>query len=159
MLVKDAARIADIHTRAWQIAFKGILDQNILDEIDIKEREAMWRDKIIPNPKRVNLVFENEETIIGWSAFGRSSDDNKSQELIGIYVDPVHFREGVGTELWKATSQLMLEKNPDFLVLWVLEENKQARDFYEKMGFSDTEHTRKVSWLGGAIEVKYIKHS
>ena len=159
MQIEDAPRVADIHTRAWQVAYKGILDQKLLDEIDVQEREMMWRDRIIPNPERVNLVFENEGRIKGWAAFGTSSDDGQTQELIGIYVDPFHFREGVGTELWKATSTLMLEENPKHLALWVLEDNKQAISFYKKIGFSVTQEIRRVAWLGDAVEVQYTKQA
>ena len=159
MRIEDAFRVADIHTRAWQVAYKGILDQKLLDTIDVMEREVMWRDKLIPNEDRTNLVLEVEAEIKGWSAFGRSVDDSKAQELIGIYVDPIYFREGVGTELWRTTSEHMLGQNPKKLVLWVLEKNKQARGFYEKMGFGITGETRKVSWLGDVTEVQYNKQA
>ena len=159
MRIEDAFCVADIHTRAWQVAYKGILDQKLLDTIDVMEREVMWRDKLIPNEDRTNLVLEVEAEIKGWSAFGRSVDDSEAQELIGIYVDPLYFREGVGTELWRATSEHMLKQSPKKLVLWVLEENKQARYFYEKMGLGITGETRKVNWLGDATEVQYTKQA
>ena len=159
MKIEDAFRVADIHARAWQVAYKGILDQKLLDGIDVMEREEMWRDKLIPNPERTNLVLDVEAKIKGWSAFGTSSDNRESQELIGIYIDPIHFREGLGTELWRATRDLMLERSPKYFTLWVLEDNKQARSFYEKIGFINTEKTRKVSWLGDATEILYTKQA
>ena len=68
MKIEDAFRVADIHARAWQVAYKGILDQKLLDAINVMEWEEMWRDKLIPNPERTNLVLDVEAKIKGWSA-------------------------------------------------------------------------------------------
>ena len=157
MRLEDAPQVADIHTRAWQVAYRGIISQALLDEIEVLEREEMWREKLIPNSKRTNLVFEDDGQIKGWSAFGQSGENMQFQELIGIYVDPNNFREGVGSELWKTTENLMLNQNPEYLTLWVLEANHRARGFYERMGFVGTEESRQVEWLGGVREVQYIK--
>ncbi len=159
MQLNDARQVADIHTRAWQVAYQGIIDQKILDDIDITQREAMWRDQLILNETRTNLVYENNGMIQGWAAFGECEEEPISQELIGIYVDPLMFRRDIGSKLWHETNRLMLLNGPENLVLWVLNDNTQARRFYEKMGFVADQRERKIEWLGNATEVRYTKQA
>ena len=157
MQLSDARQVADIHTRAWQVAYRGILDQKLLDDIDGDKREAMWRERLIPNQARTNLVFEENAMICAWSAFGPSEEEPAAQELIGIYVDPAMFRRGIGSKLWEETNRLMLLCRPDRLILWVLKDNTRARRFYEKLGFENDQRTRDVEWLGNATEIRYVK--
>ena len=155
MKLDDAGQVANIHTEAWKEAFRGILDQALLDSLDVKEREKMWRETLIPNPERTNLVLEIGGHILAWSAFASSCDDSGSQELIGIYVDPKHFREGLGSELLNSTLSKMKTERTSCISLWVLKENAQAIGFYEKNGFKPSGLTRSVEWLNDALEAQY----
>lgn len=157
MCIDDSSCVARIHTKAWQVAYQGILDQHILDNIDVQEREEMWKQKLIPNKNRTNFVYETNGEIQGWSAFGTYPDEDFTQELIGIYVHPSHFRQGIGTQLWQETYKRMLTHHPKQIALWVLEKNTQARAFYEKIGFASEGAQRSIEWLGDAIEVCYKK--
>jgi len=44
MTLADAERVAEIHVQAWQVAYRGILPDEILDAIKLEERVALWRD-------------------------------------------------------------------------------------------------------------------
>ena len=164
MTVSDARRVAEIHTRAWQVAYEGILPSSVLDNINLEERVEMWRDTIIPMPNRDNIVLEEDGALLGWAAHGPSRDDDKdhaaTRELYGIYINPDRFRHGYGRMLWAEVLKRMSIHEYLETTLWVLEENGRARGFYEKMGFElDAGISRKVDWLGGAVEVRYTRQT
>ena len=107
MTLNDARRVAEIHVHAWQVAYKGILPTEILDNINLEERVAMWTNKLIPQSNRDNLVLEDDNIIWGWAAHGKCRDHDKdsviTKDLYGIYVSPERFRHGYGRLLWNET--------------------------------------------------------
>ena len=56
-------------------------------------------------------------------------------EVISIYVLPEQFHKGYGSRMLRYVTERLHEQGFDKLYLWVLEQNHNARRFYEKMGF------------------------
>jgi GNAT superfamily N-acetyltransferase len=73
--------------------------------------------------------------------------------LHGFYVLPEHWGTGVAHELLVA----VLAELPDCaeLKLWVLEENRRARRFYEKHGWRANGETRVVEYPPHPLDVGY----
>lgn len=68
----------------------------------------------------------------------RASRDLKYKdfgEIMAIYVLPETFRKGYGRYLFGQDLKSLKEQCYFKVYLWVLEKNKEARLFYEKMGF------------------------
>ncbi|MEO0794133.1 MAG: GNAT family N-acetyltransferase [Verrucomicrobiota bacterium] len=137
--IRDARSIAEIHVQSWRSAYRGIMPQRLLDNLDVGEREEMWQ-RILESQCRQNLVLELESRIIGWSAFGKARDEdlnpNKVAELYGIYLLQEYWGNGYGSELWQSSLNSIIETDAQSVVLWVLKENRRAVRFYSRHGFS-----------------------
>lgn len=79
-------------------------------------------------------------------------------EIMSLYVRPADFHKGYVRALFEFVTDRLRESGFSEQYLWVLEENRRARAFYEAMGFyANGEKTTQN--IGGKelAEVKYIK--
>jgi ribosomal protein S18 acetylase RimI-like enzyme len=151
----DAAGLAEVHVVAWQRAYRGILGDDFLDSMDFGSREAWWAG-YLGRGARVS-VSEREGMIVGFCNAGASSDAGWG-EIFAIYVHPDHWGTGLGRELMVAGESSLVASGFDRALLWVLEENRRARDFYERRGWSQGGPI-KIEDIGGTQvnEVRYQK--
>lgn len=152
---EDAAAIADVHVASWQHAYRGILGDDFLDTIDVGSRESWWAG-YLGRGARVN-VAEHGGSIVGFCNAGRSSEGGWG-EIFALYVHPEHWGTGVGRELIVAGESTIVASGLRRALLWVLEENRRARTFYEGRGWSQGKPIR-VEDIGGTqvTEVRYEK--
>lgn len=61
-----------------------------------------------------------------------------------LFVAPDQWGNGVGTLLHDEVVDLLRERGRTQCELWVLEENRQARNFYEKRGWKLDGRTRQA---------------
>ena len=79
-------------------------------------------------------------------------------EIMSLYVRPADFHKGYGRALFEFVTDRLRESGFSEQYLWVLEENRRARAFYEAKGFyANGEKTTHN--IGGKelAKVKYIK--
>ncbi|MFN3851581.1 MAG: GNAT family N-acetyltransferase [Spirosomataceae bacterium] len=132
----DALQIAQLHAASWQIAYRGILSDEYLDNQVLNDRIAVWTERTQnPADNQVIFVFEEDGQIIAFTcAFA-----NKSEEF-GTYIDNLHVKPnlkgtGFGRKLMRAVAEWSIENyNQPKLYLHVFEENRAARGFYERVG-------------------------
>ena len=159
MTVSDAKSVAEIHTLSWQFAYKGIVPQEFLDAIDVKKREENWVRGIIDDPSLIRLVAKDDNQQSLGFICGLNCRDNNPQidsELWAIYVDPDKIKHGIGKSLFNSFTAVLKNKNFSKMNVWVLEDNKIARNFYEKMGGKLSNHTKNIEIDGKKlIEVSY----
>ena len=56
-------------------------------------------------------------------------------EVVSLYLLPEYMGRGLGKALLPAAVERLKERGFRDILLWVLEKNRRARDFYEKAGF------------------------
>ena len=97
---------------------------------------------------------------VATSSIAAARDPEKTGwgEIISMYVSPGAFRRGCGRALMEFDLNRLRERGFKRTYLWVLEENPQARAFYEAMGFAPTED-RVTAEIGGksVVEMRYIR--
>ena len=84
-------------------------------------------------------VVEEEGRLVGFVTLGGCRDPDSGPapgEIWGIYVDPGHWRNGIGTFAVREAERTLVDKGSTEAVLWVFEGNAQARRFYEAMGYT-----------------------
>ena len=137
--IGDAPGIALVHVRSWQVAYRGQMPDEVLDSLDVEKRATMWRD-ILQNPDKIVIVAEDRQrTIIGFAALGASRDadaNGKTAEVMALYVHPEQWRKGIGRALLSESLDQVGKYEFAQITLWVLETNRQARDFYQSFGFT-----------------------
>ena len=131
--LKDAEVVAKINVETWQSAYRGLIDDAILDARQVDEKRIASWAKNIGDPNFIVLVCEDEDKdVIGYLSAGRARDDwGIKHEIYAFYVHPTAQGRGAGTALMKEYKQAI--KNESFY-LYMLKDNKKAAGFYEKNG-------------------------
>jgi ribosomal protein S18 acetylase RimI-like enzyme len=161
--VDDAAGIACVRARSWQVAYRGHMPDEYLDGLDAEKRTHIWRELTQDADKIIFVAEDKERKIVGFSALGPSRDADanpKTAEILAIYVHPEQWRKGIGRALLSASLDQIQNGKFDQVTLWVLEGNQRARSFYESFGFTqdgaikDDDH-----WKSFAVrEVRYRRN-
>ena len=162
-VIDDAGQITEAHVQGWQVAYRGIMPDSYLDGLsnDMADRRARWRVQIaVPaNPGVHNTVVERDGTVVGWASAAPSRDDDATEEtgeIWGIYVHPDHWRTGAGGALMRAALEHLAAEGYTEATLWVFEENRGARGFYERYGWRPDGATHFFERGGGRVpEVRY----
>jgi ribosomal protein S18 acetylase RimI-like enzyme len=135
--VEDAAEIGKVHVASLRSSHQGLLPESFLGSLSSEHRANVWKDALT---KRVQTHFifvaELEGKVIGFSACGPEPSmlAEKRGEIYTCYVLAEQQGVGVGRALINADLREFANKNYKAVVLWVLSENKRAREFYEHMG-------------------------
>ena len=158
----DARRIAEIHVRAWQEAYCGMMPDDFLAGLSVDARAERWRETLARGGQTV-LVAEESGVVTGWTIGGESRDADappRTAEVYAINIDPAAWRRGAGRLLMQKVSARFRRAGYERVTLWVLERNEAARRFYSTLGFTaDATDAggRKAGDFGGRelIELRY----
>ena len=138
--VDDNCRLAEIHVFGWRCAYKEFIPMEyLINKMTVKYREDRWR-KILTeiDDSNVAYVYEENNIVKGFMTIGDCRDEdktNKTFELWSLYIDPLFQRQHIGTKLMEYCITDAKNKEKQEIILWVLEKNKDAINFYNKLGF------------------------
>jgi ribosomal protein S18 acetylase RimI-like enzyme len=154
---EDAGPIAAVHVRTWQVAYRGLLSDEVLDGLSVAHREETWRQALSGDGNPAVYVAVQDGDVAAFCAVATPSRDDDAQddvaEVGAIYVDPAVWRTGFGRALMDVALADLRAGGWRWVTLWVLAENQRARDFYTRFGFKSdgAEVTHERS---GAKEVR-----
>ncbi|MDG4665354.1 GNAT family N-acetyltransferase [Mycobacterium sp. 236(2023)] len=157
----DALAVADVHVRAWQVGYRGLLPQEYLDGLDVAARAARYAfDRTLPQGPVTLLALSDGGEVVGLTTIGRCRDVGLADhgEVWSMYVDPDRWGRGFGQLLIGAARQQLYKNGFDRYVLWVLETNARARRFYERDKWR-ADGARRADTIGGAAitDVRYLR--
>ncbi|HSW93002.1 MAG TPA: GNAT family N-acetyltransferase [Gammaproteobacteria bacterium] len=158
--ISDARAIAKVHVLSWQAIYRGHIPDNVLDNLSIDEREKMWKTLLEKNI--TVLVLENDNNLVGFVSFCPCRDQDVDPlivaEISAIYIVPDEWRKGFGKLLLKAAISELKKNGFNVTTLWVIENNQQAKKFYEAMGFKNSFEIKILQRDNYTLhEVKYVK--
>lgn len=81
------------------------------------------------------LVIETDDGVL---AFSESTVVGDQGDVLWLHVDPMYRGEGVGTELFERTREILSEHGAESLRGRVLADNEQGNSFYEDHGLVKT---------------------
>jgi L-amino acid N-acyltransferase YncA len=144
----DAPVIAEIHVTAWQVAYAGILPDGYLTALSIEKHTAFWKLELTAG-RTITMVAVHSDTIIGWISGGmcRDADAPECTEVHALYVSPDWWGGGSGKKLMRAVSSRF--PSASATTLWVLEQNRRGKRFYQHLGFA-ADGAAKIIRIGGA---------
>jgi len=151
----DAHGIAEVHVRSWQAA--GIFSAEALGQLSVDERISTWLDAIASGEAVV--VADEDGAVVGFAAVRAATEDQTKGlgELGALYVEPSSWGRGVGRDLVAADENALREGGFSDAILWVLDENRRARDFYAASGWREGAK-RQTQFLGTDVRlVSYRK--
>lgn len=132
-----------------------MLSDALLDGLSVPEREQSWAALLGDCGERwLTLVAEEGDAgITGFCSLATPSRDEgadeRTAEIGALYIDPDHWREGVGSALLSAALAELSERGWRDVVLWVLPENRRALAFYDRFGFAIEPGVEKVEERSG----------
>lgn len=136
-LESDAEGITFVHVSSWKTSYAGIIDQTFLDNISYVDRLNRWRE-ILKDKESLHLVAVIDDQIIGFADAGTVRPEpgisKDSGEIYAIYILEDHKRKGIGKALFKECRRWFGNQNIGHFIVWALEENLQAKAFYEDEG-------------------------
>ena len=146
-LVSDAEVYGRVVVTAWRAAYKGIVPDEYLAAMDPANRakrlvQTLNETEVLPESP--SYVAEINGEIIGILHFDKYSEDTSGDtgEVGAIYLLPEFWGKGYGRQMMDFAIEDFRRRGYKAAVVWVFEENAQARTFYEKAGFRLTGQTK-----------------
>lgn len=156
---EEAQRIAEIHVRAWQWAYRGLVPDPFLEGLSVENRAAYWRLEIAEGRLGHRHVWcaVRGADLLGFAAIGPSREGGKETgEVYAIYLEPNAVGSGVGRRLFAHVVDQLRRDGFRAATLWVLATNTRARRFYEGAGWRADGAEKTEDWRGTAFhEVRY----
>ncbi|MBB4290536.1 ribosomal protein S18 acetylase RimI-like enzyme [Rhizobium leguminosarum] len=164
--IDDAGKIGAVHVAAWKETYDDLLPRDMLDGLSVEVRSAMWA-KILSDPSAFaeTSVYAVEDTgsVVGFGACGRQRDSHLRElgfdgEISAIYMLRSQQRKGFGLALMHEMAMELRSREFEAAALWVLRDNKAAREFYRYLGgqvVAEKEEKRENAVL---LEVAYGWH-
>lgn len=147
----DAAPIARVHVDSWRTTYQGIVPADYLANLSYRDRQSMWSEALTADQPTTTFVAETDAgDVVGFASAGpeRESNPTYRAELYAIYLLQQHQNRGLGHRLVSAATHSLQQHGYRSMLLWVLEDNRPARRFYESLGGELV--SRKAVTIGGA---------
>jgi GNAT superfamily N-acetyltransferase len=156
----DADAIAAVQIASWRSAYRGLVPDAFLDDMDAGERSRRLRSHLTAGRGgRRTYVAEIAGEVVGFATAGECRDPDaraRDGELYAIYVLAVRWRRGIGTALHAAAADGLRNDGCVEARLWVLEANAAARRFYERLGWLPDGSTEPHPF--GAVELPIVRY-
>jgi GNAT superfamily N-acetyltransferase len=124
----------------WRAGYRDIVAPDRLADLPIER----WRHEVGVGLKRpvgdaFTYIAEIDGRFAGYcyvAAPSREADlGPDAAELVAMYVDPDHWRQGVGNALMLVALERLAGLPYEEAVLWTFRENERAIAFYERHGW------------------------
>ena len=133
----DIADVAIIHIDSWCRTYKGIIDQDYLDEMkeNLPKRVARMKKEFT---LRKMLVATIDKKIVAFTEYSLTNEFSKDLdidcELCGLYVKNEYLNKGIGTKLFNYVKDTFIKEGKKQMGIWCLKDNKNAINFYKSKG-------------------------
>lgn len=133
---EDLRSVADIAIRGWQTAYRGIVDEDYLDNLNIEEN---YQKRVKDYKENGFIVAEQDNEVVGFCRYriGNNYKDEYPEvdcELCALYVKPEEKRNGIGKTLVEYVKNEFRKNTLNKMIIWCFKDNYPSRAFYEKMG-------------------------
>ena len=133
----DALAISETHRVAWRHAYAGLIPYRTLMAM-VERRSYTWWQKAIRGSTSI-LVLEVDKVIAGYATLGlnRARSLPQEGEIYELYLKPEYQGIGLGSQLFGEARRLLRSLGCKGMVVWTLEENERAVNFYIALGGVD----------------------
>ena len=157
----DAAVLAGIGGRAWNLTYRGIVPDPVLDEW-IARAEEGWRAAFAadgPDSPWRAWVAVAGGTLLGYLTTSPAKAEwlpppEGAGEVTNLYLEPHAIGTGVGRRLYQHAVSDLRERGYNPLVIWAFRDNPRARRFYERMGLAVDADT---DWVLGGVPCPIVR--
>ena len=136
----DAPAIADLHGRSFRATYPYLPKTIEGTENGSSQRVELWTNRL-QNSLEDCAVFvaEDRGEIHGFVYVGPTTDTDDipgwTGQIFSIHVDPSAWGVGIGTKLLEFAVGHLRSMGVGDATLWVVDDNRRARTFYESLGW------------------------
>ena len=95
--IADARSIAAVHIASWRAIYEGHMPDDVLKGLDLEQRATGWHERLaLPS---IDCIVAEAPPVIGFCNVCASRDPDceaATGEITALYLDPQHWRRGVG---------------------------------------------------------------
>lgn len=147
----DLPDITFIHVTSWKEAYRGLIDQDYLDNLSMDARLSRWREGFAErqkDPSYALYMASVDGEPAGFIACGtpRDADMEGAGEILAAYVLARFYGQGIGYALYQEALRHFHDK--DTLYLYVLTTNMRAQKAYRQWGGRIDEGKIKTQLIG-----------
>ncbi len=133
---KDIPSIAEIQVNGWKTAYKGIIDDVVLNTMNKDDKIERFKSNY---KKNGFIVAEFKNEVVGFCRYVESNEftpdmQNIDCEITALYVKPDLKYNGIGTKLFQFVVNEFKNQSKSKMILWCLKDNESSKKFYTKMG-------------------------
>ena len=132
----DAAEMAEVLMRSWEVAYKGIIpDEYIREKNAGRPEQYKWA---VTAKNTDSYIIRRDGKTVGIMRIAPPQDDDTGDdfyELHYIYLHPDYYRQGIGTKAMAFAFDIARNLGKKYMVVWVFADNVNSVKFYEKCGF------------------------
>lgn len=149
----DLLAALEARDRAWRVGYRGVVGDAVIEDavLDPGEGDTVELSETLDAEAGALLVADGEDGVVGYVRVRWGSTapfvDVMEAEIVDLYVDPAHWRQGVGTALL-ATAIEWVPDTLEGVATAVVDANHRGRSFLEASGFAHD----------GATEAEFGEH-
>jgi ribosomal protein S18 acetylase RimI-like enzyme len=156
----DAETVARIHVESWNVTYRGIMPDEVIARTDLAYRTAFWAERLADGEWPVLLLEEHGQAVAFCQMIPTPDHDDDPRtvgHITSLHVLPPLRGRGYGRALLERAFAEFGDRGFAAVTLWVLQNNRTARAFYERSGFTPDGATK--AYPGTTVpEVRYRAH-
>ena len=130
----DAIAIAALHADSWQRHYRGVFEDEYLDDEVHVERKKVWLERFALADRPHIVVAEEEGLLVGFVCTFPFYNDTWGHYLDNLHVRYTHKGSGIGRSLMRHVALYVGQLKPLMpIYLWVLESNTPAIHAYDAL--------------------------
>lgn len=162
---EDARKIAVLHQRSWQAAYRGIMDDNYLNALLPDRWETAFlghfdKNGVLKTSAPAGYLLLTDGVAAGALYIGPAHEAGEPPdvgEVYSVYLLPIYWGLGLGSKLLRHGLWQLAAQGYRRCVVWVLSANERARAAYQKEGF---EPDGRTNWVQvGAQRLQQARYS
>lgn len=135
-LAEDAPHLGRIQVASWRTGLAEILPAAALEALDAEQFAAAWRSAIgsPPSAKHRMLTACQGPQVVGFAALAPAPQTQETGEIVALEVDPAHAREGHGSRLLAACTDILRVTSASHVRAWAIEGDDGRAAFLDTAG-------------------------
>lgn len=134
----DLAGLAEVHVAAWRETYTGLVPALMIATQSLARRRDAWA-QWLQQPQASAFLVELDGSVAGFGACGPQRcgelrERGFTGEIEALYVRRAAQGKGHGRELMRRMAGELAARGLGSASLWVLDANRAARVFYERLG-------------------------
>ncbi|WP_224270588.1 GNAT family N-acetyltransferase [Haloprofundus salinisoli] len=131
----DIPAIQRVARQSWEATYRDILGTETVEETVSEWYSDETLSDALDKPGTAFLVAEEDGEIVG---FCHGVVEAEQGDIVRLYVDPDHWRDGIGSALYERLRSDLEDFNMHRLEAIVLADNEMGNEFYRHLGFEQT---------------------